>query len=83
MGSITSAIVRRQSSEEPTLPWWTLASTSWPLELGQQLPGVLGVSAVAGGDDRALLGEASGDRGADAAGAARDEHDAPDIRGRR
>ena len=47
------------------------------LELGQELAGVLGVAAVAGGDDRALLGEAPGDRGADPARAAGHEHDPP------
>ena len=45
------------------------------LELVQQLLGVLLVAAVAGGDHRALLGEAAADRGADAARAAGHEHD--------
>ena len=56
--SITSATVRRQSSAEPTLPWWTLASTPSSSQLGEELVGVLAVAAVAGGDDRALVGEA-------------------------
>ena len=45
-------------------------------KLLQELLSVLRVPAVAGGDDRALFGEAAGDRGADSARAAGDEDDA-------
>ncbi len=46
------------------------------LELVQQLLGILLVAAVAGGEDRALLGEAAADRGADPARATGHEHHA-------
>jgi hypothetical protein len=39
-------------------------------EVAQHFLGVLGVAAVARSNDRALLGEAANDRGADPAGAA-------------
>ena len=51
-------------------------------ELVANACGVLLVSAVAGGDWRALLGQAAADRCPDAAGAARDQRDAPVRRGR-
>src|ERR1700694_1735495 len=72
--SITSAIVRRQSSAEPRLPWCTLASRHVPAAPRRALS-VPGIAAVAGGDDRLLPGEAAGDRGADPTCAAGDEDD--------
>ena len=70
--SMTSWTVRRQSSAEPTLPWWMETGDLVLGELGLEGLGALAVAAVAGGDRGALGGQAAADRGADAARAAGD-----------
>ena len=75
--SITSSIVRRQSSAEPTLPWWMLASTPCSRELGEERArrarrhGRSPAATIAPCSAKLLR-----DRAADPAGAAGHEHDA-------